>query len=235
MNIRKSKKGFTIVELVIVIAVIGILSAILIPTFVGLVNKANKASDNVLVRDLNLVLVNDSQVNGKHTTMHEALEVTKEGGFDVSKINAKANSSEVLWDSVNDVFCYFDGEEIKYIPETTLAVEPSQVKAHEYFVIKDVNSSADLSTKYSTYLRSCSVDTLETSKGLDVGAVTTVTTINYTSTESNTVVIRTNGGTLVVNAPNGTVTINANSITTDPNFFAYLSILLRSSRLSSSS
>lgn len=35
------KKGFTIVELVIVIAVIGILSAVLIPTFSGLIDKAN--------------------------------------------------------------------------------------------------------------------------------------------------------------------------------------------------
>lgn len=30
---KKNKKGFTIVELVIVIAVIGILAAVLIPTF----------------------------------------------------------------------------------------------------------------------------------------------------------------------------------------------------------
>ena len=40
---RKNKKGFTIVELVIVIGVIGILSAILIPTFANLTNKANDA------------------------------------------------------------------------------------------------------------------------------------------------------------------------------------------------
>lgn len=38
------KKGFTIVELVIVIAVIGILSAILIPTFSGLVQRAQDAA-----------------------------------------------------------------------------------------------------------------------------------------------------------------------------------------------
>ena len=42
MKLRKSKKGFTIVELVIVIAVIGILSAILIPTFVNLTSEARK-------------------------------------------------------------------------------------------------------------------------------------------------------------------------------------------------
>ena len=40
---RKNKKAFTIVELVIVIGVIGILSAILIPTFANLTNKANEA------------------------------------------------------------------------------------------------------------------------------------------------------------------------------------------------
>ena len=49
MKLRKTKKGFTIVELVIVIGVIGILSAILIPTFVNL---NSKASDAALKSDL---------------------------------------------------------------------------------------------------------------------------------------------------------------------------------------
>ena len=44
MKQTNKKKGFTIVELVIVIAVIGILSAVLIPTFSGLVNKANETA-----------------------------------------------------------------------------------------------------------------------------------------------------------------------------------------------
>ena len=38
---KNNKKGFTIVELVIVIAVIAILAAVLIPTFSGMVSKAN--------------------------------------------------------------------------------------------------------------------------------------------------------------------------------------------------
>ena len=41
MKNRKAKKGFTIIELVIVIAVIGILAAVLIPTFSGVIEKAN--------------------------------------------------------------------------------------------------------------------------------------------------------------------------------------------------
>lgn len=42
---RNNKKGFTIVELVIVIAVIGILAAVMIPTFGGIIADANEKAD----------------------------------------------------------------------------------------------------------------------------------------------------------------------------------------------
>ena len=41
---RNNKKGFTIVELVIVIAVIGILAAVLIPTFSSVIDQANDSA-----------------------------------------------------------------------------------------------------------------------------------------------------------------------------------------------
>lgn len=41
---KKNKKGFTIVELVIVIAVIAILAAVLIPTFTNVVDQANRSA-----------------------------------------------------------------------------------------------------------------------------------------------------------------------------------------------
>ena len=41
---KLNKKGFTIVELSIVIAVVAILSAVLIPTFSGIVNKAKDSA-----------------------------------------------------------------------------------------------------------------------------------------------------------------------------------------------
>ena len=50
---RSNKKGFTIVELVIVIAVIAILAAVLIPTIAGLVKKANISADKVVANQLN--------------------------------------------------------------------------------------------------------------------------------------------------------------------------------------
>ena len=54
---KMNKKGFTIVELVIVIAVIGILAAVLIPTFSSVIEKANLSAaqseaKNALTLDL---------------------------------------------------------------------------------------------------------------------------------------------------------------------------------------
>ena len=44
MKKNNNKKGFTIVELVIVIAVIAILAAVLIPTFANVIEKANQSA-----------------------------------------------------------------------------------------------------------------------------------------------------------------------------------------------
>ena len=52
---RNNNKGFTIVELVIVIAVIAILAAVLIPTFAGILHKADVSNDTQLVKNLTLL------------------------------------------------------------------------------------------------------------------------------------------------------------------------------------
>lgn len=53
---RFIKKGFTLIELVIVIAVIAILSAILIPSFSNIVKKANYSADLQIASTLNTSL-----------------------------------------------------------------------------------------------------------------------------------------------------------------------------------
>lgn len=68
----KSKKGFTIVELVILIAVIAILAAVLIPTFADLVKRANESVDIQIVRQMNLVLQAEEVSAGKPATVIDA-------------------------------------------------------------------------------------------------------------------------------------------------------------------
>ena len=205
----QNKRGFTIVELVVVIAVIAILAAILIPTFANLIRRANESSDMQLIRNLNTALVSDSATNGKHTTMQSALDAAEKFGYDVSKINASATDNEILWDSKNDVFCYYNDETkaVEYIPETN--VTTTDVDDIDYWIIVGsktaIADSTGLSSKYSSYVAKYSgTDALETIKGIDVSALEGVD-VKYETEAEQSVVINTNGGTLVVNAPNSVV------------------------------
>ena len=47
---KRSKKGFTLAELLIVVAIIAVLVAIAVPLFVGALDKANKATEDANIR-----------------------------------------------------------------------------------------------------------------------------------------------------------------------------------------
>lgn len=64
MKMKKNKKGFTLVELVIVIAVIAILAAVLIPTFGAIINNANKSAAEQEASNLRTALLLVEDENG---------------------------------------------------------------------------------------------------------------------------------------------------------------------------
>ncbi len=198
---KTNKKGFTIVELVIVIAVVAILAAVLIPTFVSVTKRANESKDTQLVRNLNTALAVDTEV-GKHETMQSALEAAAKAGYDVAKINASATDNEILWDSKNDCFVYKKDSGIEYIPNS----KTEEATDGDFWKIVADASAAAANIKYNSYVMGAAeLGDMTVANGLDVGENTLKGTITFESNETKTVTIRTNGGTLTVNAPNATV------------------------------
>ena len=90
-----NKKGFTIVELVIVVAVIAILAAVLIPTFTGIINKAKLSSDQQAVRNLNTALATSID---KPETLRELADVLKEAGYNTKDgFNSLLSDYAIFW------------------------------------------------------------------------------------------------------------------------------------------
>lgn len=78
MKRQNKKRGFTIVELVIVIAVIAIMSAVLIPTFSGIIKKSQMSSDQKVVRAMNMAIA------GEEIADYNALsDSLNEDGFNI--------------------------------------------------------------------------------------------------------------------------------------------------------
>ena len=105
-----NKKGFTIVELVIVVAVIAILAAVLIPTFSSIIKKANAANDTVVAKNMNTALAEYSALNGKPETFDEVLAAIEEAGYVLANLNAKAQGNLYGWDKTNNQIVYIDAE-----------------------------------------------------------------------------------------------------------------------------
>ena len=208
---RSTKKGFTIVELVIVIAIIAILAAVLIPTFASLIQKANESKDTQLVKNLNTALAAD---NKEHKTMTDALDAAVEFGYDVGKINASATNKEILWDSKNDVFCYYDTntKTPEYIPETSLkngaVAENETYKLWKIYTSEaKIKEDTDANKYFSIYWNSADNFNATLTVGFDAGECTAITTLNYVRTgDKQEVVIRTKGATtLTVDAEKDTI------------------------------
>ena len=98
MKKTNTKKGFTIIELVIVIAVIGILAAVLIPTFSGVIEKANESAAMQAARNEYEVFLAEhaAELTGKENFVivykTYAFKVTK-GQFDATPAAKKAEDT----------------------------------------------------------------------------------------------------------------------------------------------
>ena len=135
---RKLRKGFTIVELVIVIAVIAVLTAILVPTFIHLAKKAKESSDKSLVHNLNTALkVDEADGNATPQTMQDAVEALDRQGYRVPQLATKSGQDLVYNVENNEFYLSSDveGDHINYWHVQSNAVNPQgwSIYAFEWF------------------------------------------------------------------------------------------------------
>lgn len=117
-NLSRSKRlrsGFTIVELIIVIAVIGILAAILIPNFANIIRKGNMASLKSTVASMNKYLKAeeyDSATPQAPSTFGEVRSLLREGGYNLDNLVPAplASTVTVYWYHISNELVIVDNE-----------------------------------------------------------------------------------------------------------------------------
>ena len=110
---KSNRKGFTIVELVIVIAVIAILAAVLIPTFASIIKKANLSSDQSAVRNMNTALAADTAVvDAEDLDLKIVIDALDAAGFNAKKALIPTSSGHIFYwyKTYNKIVLAKDGE-----------------------------------------------------------------------------------------------------------------------------
>ena len=128
---RNNKKGFTIVELVIVIAVIAILAAVLIPTFAGIIKKAQLSSDQQAVRNMNVALAASGDLEG----INAVIDALAENGFNSEKALIPVSKGyKFMWSAAANCIVLLD--------ETGAVVYPADIEYanDEIFEIYNIGS-----------------------------------------------------------------------------------------------
>lgn len=197
------KRGFTIIELVIVIAVIAILAAVLIPTFANIIQKANVANDVALARNMNTILIADEATNGRSTDMYDVLIALEQGGFKLENLNPRADGNVFAWDKANNQIVYLEKGSTKPIFQ---AKEIGNNKGDLYITTRKAEVFADY-PGYSYYFASdiSGNITLDEGSCLDTGEFALNGNVSVV-TKKDVEIHGTINGTITVDSASGKIT-----------------------------
>ncbi len=212
---KRSKKGFTLVELLVVIGILAVLAVVSVVGYFGFIKKANISNDVSLTTQMNTILQASEAGGEKYETPHDAVKALEDGGLDVTKLTPTTDGYNYIYDSVNHKMVLAEESNGNFSVKAPEGSSIDSSKKENYFVFV---SNADEVAKYSTdsktggwsiYLKDeYSDDTAYVSTSIDAGNNLNLKVINYTNTNENvSSIIRSNSKSTTVNvyAPKGVI------------------------------
>lgn len=131
---RRANKGFTLIELVVVIAVIAILGGVAVAAYFGVTNSANLTADQATVKQMNDILIMEDTMSSFESPK-DALKALYNNGFGINEVEPRTSETKFLYDVENNKIYHYSEKENNIIyPED---VSFNEVKDTTYAFLDD--------------------------------------------------------------------------------------------------
>ena len=184
---KQTKKGFTLVELLVVIAILAILATVSVVGYTTFITKAHISNDTAIVRQMNIALQANEPLDGKNATAYDALQDILSAGFDIEKLTPTTEGYHIVWDQNSDRIALLREDHTVEFAEGTLSAP-----VHLWTF---VDYTENLNDGYSHYLKKAdSIPMINgVTTGIDFGENTNALGCEYVgSGTAQEVIIRTN-------------------------------------------
>lgn len=197
------KNGFTVIELVIVIAIIAILAAVAIPTFAGVIKDAQVSAKIQTAENINKLLIIDEISNDKPLCMQDALAILSDSGFGYADFSVE-NGMLIIWSRKENRVAVVDTNMKDVYTNDREALPADKL---DFWQV-----TSEIPEEYNTslYLTDAFLDsTVEIGTGIDLGTNTNVKEVIYEDSDEKEkqTLIRTNSNDCAVSISNSSDTV----------------------------
>lgn len=106
MKIKKSNDGFTLIELIMVMIILGVLSAVAIPRYLETIEKAEEASENAVISNISVALEN----YGVHKLIDSGRAIWPDNPFDALKDKPQTYTTDGTNADTDNEWTFVDGD-----------------------------------------------------------------------------------------------------------------------------
>lgn len=155
----KNKKGFTLVEMIVVLAIIGILLAILVPTWSYFLMRANVRSQN----NYSKVIFNAAQTQATREKFIERADFNKVSDLSLPSAEREAAMNNLFVGKHVDFFIYWDGSKghaLNHKDGTTIDTTVPQDKVDAFVAAVNKVFSHEDETVYKIYIKNYKVESV---------------------------------------------------------------------------
>ena len=103
---KKKQNGFTLIELIMVMIILGVLAAVAIPRYLDTIENAEESAENAVISNVEAALENYAV----HKLLDSGRRIWPDNPFEALREKPQTYTEDVTWDDTDQEWTFVDGD-----------------------------------------------------------------------------------------------------------------------------